>query len=89
MELSDLARKQKRIKSWTSFLNNEVSDDSIRAQTVEALKLYRNYLSKCWEQRKISAEDKLKIEDLERQLEQLNEDARLRSGASKPISNSN
>ena len=77
MNLRALSRKQKRLKDWSQFLESEVKHHEIRVQMADTLKLYRNLLAKCWESETVSEEDDATIQDLERQLEQMTEDARL------------
>lgn len=77
MELRGLARKQKRLKDWTQFLESAVKRDEIRVQMTETLKLYRNLLAKVWESEAVSEEEDASIQDLERKLDQLAGDARL------------
>ncbi|MCB0329136.1 MAG: hypothetical protein KDD70_05720 [Bdellovibrionales bacterium] len=81
-DLSGLSRRQKRLKDWSHFLETEVSNSNlnnseIRVQLTDTLKLYRNLIAKCWESESISRDDSASLTDLERQLEQLTEDARL------------
>lgn len=77
MDLRSLTRKQKRLKDWTAYLESEVSDKATKLSMTEELKLYRNLLAKVWEEEKITEEDQAEIEDLERKIEQLADDARL------------
>ena len=65
------------LRKITRFLEQEVTDDSVRLQMSETLKLYRNLIAKCWEDEAVSEDDGGSISTLERQLEQLAEDARL------------
>lgn len=80
MKLHSFAEKQKRLKSWTTFSQTEVHDESLRLKFVDTLKLYRNLMARCWEQEKITEEDVVELEDLERRLESLNEQARQTPG---------
>ena len=78
MELYQLAAKQKRARDWQRFLDEgETSDKPIINQTKELLEEFRSALSQAAQAGAISPELKAKIIDLERQLEQLNEEARL------------
>ena len=79
-DLSRLAAKQKRLKDWTLFANNEVSDQQLKQRTTRALAQFQQALSSCWEKNEVTASDIQRIEDLERQLEQLNDEARLQVG---------
>jgi hypothetical protein len=84
MDLTRLAAKQKRLNSWRDFLESggaQVLD--LRSRTLAALNQYSDLLEKCWEASNssytnpINPEHLSQIEDLERQLEELNEEARL------------
>ena len=77
MELSSLARKQKRIKDWSTYLEEHVFDEGLKRRTSETLQQYRNLIAKCWEQERISESDELHLVSLERELEELNEEARM------------
>ena len=77
MDLRSLTRKQKRLKDWTNFLEQEVVDDATRVSLTNELKNYRNLLAKVWEEERVSEEDEASIDDLERRIEQLADDARL------------
>ncbi len=77
MDLSSLTAKQKRLFDWTQSLNNPYPTDTLRLKMEDTLKLYRNVLAKCWEAELITPHDEAAINDLERQLEELSEEARL------------
>ena len=78
MELYQLAAKQKRARDWQRFIEeSEISDKPIITQTKAYLAEYRSALSQAAQAGAISTELKGKILDLERKLEQLNEEARL------------
>lgn len=77
MDLSALASKQKRLKDWTQFSESEVQSEHIRVRFNEALSGYKAALAQCWKQGKISPNDEQVLADIERQLEQLDEEARL------------
>ncbi len=94
--MKQLAEKQKRLKDWKYWLEHETEDPAIKVQTSQTLQNYSELLFNCWEKGQISIDDSRKLEDLERRLEQLNEEARLRvvarsSGSAKAraISNAN
>ena len=76
MDLSRLAARQKRLKDWTAFLD-QVHREELRVEILDTLKLYRNQLAKCWEQETVPQEDYKHLFDLERELERLNEKARV------------
>ncbi len=81
MELSQLAAKQKRARSWQKFIDaGETSDHAVIAQTKDLLVEFRASLSEAAHHGTIPAELEDKIINLERRLEQLNEEARLKVG---------
>lgn len=88
MDLSRLPAKLKRHKDWLAFTKNELQDQSLREPTLQLLARFHTALTKCWEAKVVSDSAALEIADLERQLEQLNQEARLRvpgkSGAGLP-----
>ncbi len=77
MDLSKLAAKQKRLQSWSRFVENEVSDLHLKRNSLALLERYRQALTKVWDVEAVSPDDIRDIDDLERQLEELNERARL------------
>lgn len=79
MNLDRLAACQKRILAWQDFLETHEISNSVRLKTLDTIKEYRNLLVRCWEQNRITDEDVNHLNDLERRLEGLNEDARLRT----------
>ncbi|MBN8550675.1 MAG: hypothetical protein J0M12_15270 [Deltaproteobacteria bacterium] len=77
MELSALAAKQKRIQTWSQFIESEVQEPSLRNRFTSTLDRYRTTLVRAWKAGSISQEDENEMNDLERQLEQLDDEARL------------
>lgn len=77
MDLSSLTAKQKRLFDWTQSLSTPFPTDALRLKMEDTLKLYRNVLAKCWEAETITSDDEATINDLERQLEELSDEARL------------
>ena len=77
MELSSLAAKQKRLKDWREGLAYMVQDERLRQKTSEAVDKLSAVLVRCWENQAISEKDAADIVDLERQLERMNELARM------------
>lgn len=78
MELSALARKQKRLKDWLEFIQDGgVQDPHQRSQALQTLESYKRAIAKCWQIKVISPDDERTISDLERRLEQLNEESRM------------
>ena len=76
--LARLAAKQKRLKDWRAFAASEIQDAGVLRKTEEMLKQYSTVLAEAWESRELTAEGEARIANLERQLEQLNEEARMR-----------
>jgi hypothetical protein len=83
-----LTRKQKRIRDWTYCLESEFSapssgapanseHEAVRIRFTESLRDYKNLIARCWENDSMGEKEAAEIEDLERRLEQLAEDARL------------
>lgn len=79
MDLATLSAKQKRANDWANFIAaGEAHDPMIRAAIEQRLTAFRGALKRVWEAGNFSAADEATIEDLERQLVQLNEEARVR-----------
>ena len=85
MELSALAAKQKRVQAWNQLLESEVDDPALRTRFSSALDRYRAALVRVWKSGKISSEDEHEINDIERQLEQLDDETRLTVVGKKPL----
>jgi hypothetical protein len=86
MKLPSLAAKQKRILDWTEFMEHGgIPDAHLRERTAAALTAFKEVIAKCWAEGVINAEDEARIVDLERTLELLNEEARLRVGGNTPL----
>lgn len=85
MELSALAAKQKRIQAWSTLLDSEVDEAGLKSRFSSALDRYRATLVRVWKSGKISPQDEHELTDLERQLEQLDEEARLTVVGKKPL----
>lgn len=77
-DFSWLAAKQKRLITWRQFSKEEIQDPAIRGQTELTLSEFGDLLNKIWESRTLTDADKFKIDNFERKLEQLNEEARIR-----------
>lgn len=77
MEIKDLASKQARVKFWREFIKTERVPDSIKVKTESLLKLFTETISKVYNSGSINSSDIITIEDLERQLEDMNELARM------------
>jgi len=76
MDLRQLAAKQKRVAFWRSYLA-EVQDRTLRAATSQRLQLFSEVLARCWSTQVVSPADEEQILTLERELESLNETARI------------
>lgn len=82
MEISRLASKNKRIQDWRRFLSEETSVSArVRAETESLLSELAEVLSGCWAAKKVSDEDEQQISDLERKLEELNDQGRLKTSS--------
>lgn len=79
MKLSEIAAKQKRLRYWADVADSRTYSEQLRVRMKDTLKLYRNLLTKCWENGEIADSDQDEVLDLERQLELLDEEARLHS----------
>lgn len=79
METASLAAKQKRANDWSAFIAEGGVQDPTLRQTFEArLTTFRAVLKRVWEAGTVSSTDAAEIADLERQLTQLDEEARVR-----------
>jgi hypothetical protein len=81
MELPRLAAKQKRYKDLLHYATTERIDPVTRPRLLTTLKGYQVALAACWTSKGGTPEDELKVATLERQLEDLFNNARLRSSA--------
>jgi len=79
MELPRLAAKQKRYKDILEFTNNEVLDLALKPSLLERLSQYRLALADCWKRGEVTGEDSMRLDSIERELEKLHNDARLRT----------
>ena len=78
MEQAGLARKQKRIKDWLDFIQGGgVQDPQLRSQVLQAIEAYKRILAKCWQAKATTPSEEVEILDLERKLEELNEQSRM------------
>ncbi len=76
MDLRQLAAKQKRIAFWRGYLT-EIQDRTLRAATSQRLHLFSEILARCWSSQSVSTADAEQLLTLERELESLNETARI------------
>jgi hypothetical protein len=79
MELPRLAAKQKRYKDILHFTEHEVMDPAIKPKLLRTLASYRLALAQCWSQQAITDADLTALGSIERDLEELHNDARLRT----------
>lgn len=85
MDLSLLAAKQKRAQDWAAFITNEVQSESVRARMSSALDQYRATLVRCWKNERVELSDQKALTDLERKLEELCEEGRMRIVGKEPL----
>lgn len=78
MDLQRLAAKQKRYKDILRFAEHEVPDPVIKPHLLNALKSYQAALAACWNKQACEPSDITQIASIERELEKLHNDARLR-----------
>ena len=79
MDLATIAAKQKRANDWGAFVaDGGAQDKTIRAAIEDRLAQFKAALKRVWEAGAVSSDDAAVITDLERQLVQLNEEARIR-----------
>lgn len=77
MDLSRLAAMQKRRDAWAAFADRELLSIDVKSAIKERLARYQAKIVSCWERSTISEQDQHEIANLERELIQLNEEARL------------
>ena len=77
MDLSSLARHQKRILDWKDFLEINEVPTNLRERISNSLALYGKILVDCSNNGVISQEALNRMGHYERELEMLNEDVRL------------
>lgn len=77
MDIARLAAKQKRAEDWDKYSQENVKDPELKNQISQCLIKFRAVLVQCWKSQAVSPADSATIADLERQLEELNELARL------------
>lgn len=77
MKIATLPIRQKRFKDWSVFAEKEISDPAIKSACQHKLRSYGDLLVKCFEAAEVSDNQELALLSLERELELLNEEARL------------
>jgi hypothetical protein len=81
MELPRLAAKQKRYMDILHFAQEEVQDSVVKPNLLKVLAEYKGALAKCWSDGAATPQNVAAIESIERELEALHNQARLRSNA--------
>jgi hypothetical protein len=79
MELPRLAAKQKRYMDVLRYATSENVDALTKPKLLSTLKKYQAALASCWRSQGGSAEDDSLVASLERELDTLFNDARLRT----------
>lgn len=79
MELPRLAAKQKRHLDVLRYLNTEPVDSITKQNLLRVLTNYKKALATCWKNQGAVAEDDLRLSVIEREMETLFNDARLRT----------
>jgi hypothetical protein len=79
MELSRLASKQKRYRDILLFTEQELGNAALKPQLLKSLASYRLALAECWKKQAVSPEDAAVLDSVERDLESLYNEARLRT----------
>ncbi len=78
MDFKRLAAKQKRHNDWLRFSDEELQDLTLKPAILGRLCDYKKALASCWSKGAATPDDELLISSIERDLEQLNNEARLR-----------
>ena len=71
----DISKKQKRLQYWNKFIENKLISEKNKLIIKDLLVEYKNLLAKCWENEDASSLDLENIKNLERKIEQANEEA--------------
>lgn len=79
MELPRLAAKQKRYLDVLRYLNEEPVDSTTKQNLTRVLGQYSKALATCWKNQGATPEDDVRLATIERELEALFGDARLRT----------
>lgn len=80
MELARISAKIKRLKDWEEFILDEpLVSRELKELTKMLLSQYRQVLALVSEKTVIDSEDQLRLADIERQLDELNNQARLQT----------
>jgi hypothetical protein len=81
MELPRLASKQKRYRDILHFAQTEVTDPRLQQELLRTLSKYRLTLATCWSKQTFTDQDQSTIASLERTLETIHNEARLRTAS--------
>lgn len=79
MELPRLAAKQKRYMDVLRYTTTEHVDAITKPKLLSTLKNYQSALASCWRSQGGTAEEEAKLASIERDLDTLFNDARLRT----------
>jgi hypothetical protein len=79
MELTRLAAKQKRCRDIERYAQTDITDATLKSNVMKALASYRLALAHCWQKQLVSPEDSSQLDAIERDLESLFNQARLRT----------
>jgi hypothetical protein len=79
MELPRLAAKQKRYTDVLRYLRDEPVDSTTKQNLLRVLDQYKKALATCWKNQGNAPEDDSRLMAIERQLDALFGDARLRT----------
>lgn len=82
MELPRLAAKQKRYKDVLRYTSTERVDPLTKPKLLTTLQKYHEALAMCWKAQGGTPEDDTRIASIERELDKLFNDARLRTTSS-------
>lgn len=77
MNLRRLAARQKRAQQWSKSVAQGNVREDLRVIFVDTLRRYKNHLAKCWEVQSIDSDEAHILLDLERQLQDLENESRL------------
>jgi hypothetical protein len=81
MELTRLAAKQKRHKDLSLFAEQEVRELRLRKAFGELLGRYQDAIAHCWRAQALRPEDLTGLDSIERDLDALCNEARLRTAS--------
>lgn len=79
MELTRLAAKQKRCRDIERYAQTDITDSALKSNMIKTLASYRLALAHCWQKQTVSPEDSAQLDSIERHLDALYNQARLRT----------